>query len=152
MLASQCFRLEYLFHRYFCFVQGILKMCSAALPKSLISPPLLIELAPSEDFLGPSWLQRLVCSSSGMYIFAFEPHQTKHLLHHTCHSTSTWPKTGPKVTQSHPHIPQVTPKWPPSASKVATSSPHNCTLEASEPRGASAGIARRKQFGAHEAQ
>ena len=30
------------------------------------------------------------------------------------------------MTQSHPHIPQVTPKWPPSASKVATSSPHNC--------------------------
>ena len=58
--------------------------------------------------------------------FRFQPHQARTYTHHTCHSTSIWPKTGPKVTQSHPHIPQVTPKWPPSASKVATSSPHNC--------------------------
>ena len=59
--------------------------------------------------------------------FSLSAPPSPHLYtHHTCQSTSIWPKTGPKITQRHPHIPQVTPKWPPSASKVATSSPHNC--------------------------
>ena len=63
-------------------------------------------------------LPEFACGSSAVHIFAFELHQARTYMHHTCHSTAICPKSPQSGTKVPPKCSKVTPKCPPSSSKL----------------------------------